>query len=173
MLFYTGIKRTASTIASTFVANIDEKKRQLRIMNDLVVESTSILNSNHDIVTLGDLLHEAWQAKRVLSAHVSNPDVDSLYEEARRAGAIGGKLTGAGGGGFLLLFVPPDRQLIVRERLSKLIHVPFGFESFGSQVIFADTEREYVHEEEERGQLEIAAFRELGLDGVLQAGGSA
>ena len=74
------------------------------------------------------------------------------------------------GGGFLLLFVPPDRQRAVRGRLSKLIHVPFGFDVFGSQVIFADAEREYVHQEQERSQLEIAAFRELGLDGALQAG---
>jgi D-glycero-alpha-D-manno-heptose-7-phosphate kinase len=172
MLFYTGIKRTASTIADTFVPNLDEKKRQLRVMNDLVVEATGILNSNEDIRAFGELLHEAWQAKRTLSAQVSNADVDSLIDEARSAGALGGKLTGAGGGGFLLLFVPPERQRALRDRLSKLIHVPFGFDTFGSQVIFADTEREYVHEEEERGQLDIAAFRELVSDRLLHAGSS-
>jgi D-glycero-alpha-D-manno-heptose-7-phosphate kinase len=161
MLFYTGIKRTASTIASTYFVNMDEKKRQLRIMNDLVAESRGILSSNQSIEAFGELLHEAWETKRRLSASVTNADVDALYDSARRAGALGGKLTGAGGGGFLLLFVPPDRQRCVREELSKLIHVPFGFEFSGSQVIFADREREYVHEEEERKHLNIAAFREL------------
>jgi D-glycero-alpha-D-manno-heptose-7-phosphate kinase len=162
MLFYTGIKRTASTIANTFINNMDEKRRHLRIMNDLVLESRTILNGTHNITGFGELLHEAWQTKRSLSPQVTNSEVDSLYEEARRAGAIGGKLTGAGGGGFLLLFVPPERQRNVREQLSKLIHVPFGFEFFGSQVIFADREREYVHEEEERNRWDVAAFRELG-----------
>lgn len=162
MLFYTGIKRTASEVASTYVGQIDEKKRHLRILSDLVAESRNILTSpNCDIAAFGHLLHEAWQTKRGLSVSVSNSDVDSLYDEARRAGAIGGKLTGAGGGGFLLLFVPPDRHDVVRERLSKLIHVPFEFEYWGSQVLFADREREYLHEEQERVHLDISAFREL------------
>lgn len=159
MLFYTGIKRTASTIASTY--NFDEKKRHLRVMNDLVTESRSILSGNQSLDGFGHLLREAWQMKRLLSPQVSNADVDSLYEEALRAGALGGKLTGAGGGGFLLLFVPPGRQRAVRERLSKLIHVPFGFDFGGSQVIFADRERDYIHEEDERRHSDIAAFREL------------
>jgi D-glycero-alpha-D-manno-heptose-7-phosphate kinase len=161
MLFYTGIKRTASTIASTIVANFDEKKRNLRIMRDLVLEARSILNSNQDLTAFGELLHEAWQMKRGLSATVTNPHIDGLYEAALGAGAVGGKITGAGGGGFLLLFVPPERQSAVRDRLSTLIHVPFGFEYFGSQIIFADSEREYAREEEERTRLNIDAFREL------------
>jgi D-glycero-alpha-D-manno-heptose-7-phosphate kinase len=162
MLFYTGIKRTASTIASSFVPNIEEKKRNLRIMRDLVVEARSILNSNQDLTAFGELLREAWQMKRALSATVTNPQVDLLMDAALSAGALGGKLTGAGGGGFLLLFVPPDRQKAVRDRLSTLIHVPFGFDHFGSQIIFADQEREYAREEEERSRLKIDAFRELG-----------
>jgi D-glycero-alpha-D-manno-heptose-7-phosphate kinase len=161
MLFYTGIKRTASTIASTFVGRMDDKRRQLRIMNDLVAEGRSILNSSQNIEAFGHLLREAWQTKRLLSSDVTNSDVDSLYDDAMRAGAIGGKLTGAGGGGFLLLFVPPERQRDVRDRLSKLIHVPFGFEFWGSQVLFADRERDYAHQEDERNHLDIAAFREL------------
>jgi D-glycero-alpha-D-manno-heptose-7-phosphate kinase len=161
MLFYTGIKRTASTVANTYVNGIDEKKRALRIMNDLVIESMSILNGSQDITAFGELLHEAWQTKRGLSAKVTNPFVDNLYEEAAAAGAIGGKLTGAGGGGFLLLFVPPHKQQAVRERLSKLIHVPFRFDFTGSQVIFADREQEYLHQEEERTRQEIEPFREL------------
>ena len=103
MLFYTGIKRTASTIAESFVNGLEDRRRQLRIMKDLVDESISIFSGGRDILGFGELLHEAWLAKRSLSAHISNSDVDALYEAARAAGAIGGKLIGAGGGGFFLL----------------------------------------------------------------------
>jgi len=161
MLFYTGIKRTAATIASSYVTSIGDKRRSLRIMNDLVTESLSILNSDQDIMAFGDLLHEAWQTKRALSTQVSNPAVDSLYDEARAAGALGGKLTGAGGGGFLLLFAPPEQHVAIRARLSSLIHVPFQFEFSGSQIIFADRERDYLDQEEARSQQQIEPFREL------------
>jgi D-glycero-alpha-D-manno-heptose-7-phosphate kinase len=166
MLFYTGIKRTASTIAETYVNDIDRRRRQLRIMKDLVDEGLAVLNSRQDLTPFGELLHEAWQAKRSLSASVSNTDVDDLYNAAISAGAIGGKLTGAGGGGFLLLFVPPDRQEQVRARLDTLIHVPFRFEFSGSQVLFADTEQEYPREEEARARQATRAFRELASPAV-------
>jgi D-glycero-alpha-D-manno-heptose-7-phosphate kinase len=87
--------------------------------------------------------------------------VDDLYETARAAGAIGGKLTGAGGGGFLLLFVPPERHADVREKLSQLVWVPFGLESGGSQVIFYDRERDYAELEADLEGRELVAFREL------------
>lgn len=143
MLFYTGIKRTASHVAESYVNEIDGKKRQLRLMRQLVDESVAILNSGQDLTAFGELLHEAWQAKRSLSAQVSNAQVDDLYQRARRAGAVGGKLTGAGGGGFFLLFVPPDRQPQVRAALSHLIYVPFQFEYSGSQIVFYDPQAEY------------------------------
>lgn len=136
MLFYTGIVRTASDVAKTYVEKISDRRRQLRIMKDLVDESISVLTGAGDIAEFGELMHEAWQAKRSLSAKVSNTEVDDLYERACHAGALGGKLTGAGGGGFLLLFVPPERQAAVRESLSHLIHVPFALENNGSQIIF-------------------------------------
>jgi len=118
MLLYTGIKRTASTIADSYVKNIDDSKRQLRIMRDLVDESLVILSGNSDLTAFGELLDEAWRAKKGLSAAVTNSDVDDLYHEAKAAGAMGGKLLGAGGGGFMLLFVPPERQQELRDRLS-------------------------------------------------------
>jgi len=161
MLFYTGIKRTASNIAGSYVNGIEERKRQLRIMKDLVDESISVLNSGQDIKGFGELLHEAWQAKRSLSSSVSNPEVDDLFELAMSAGAIGGKLTGAGGGGFLLLFVPPEHQARVRFKLNKLIHVPIKFESSGSQIIFFDREEDYLAEEKIRACQTIEAFHEL------------
>ncbi|WKZ57789.1 MAG: kinase [Bdellovibrionota bacterium] len=140
MLFYTGIKRTSSEVTKKFVDDIQAKKRQLRIMRDLVEESLEILNSRHDITALGELLHEAWDTKRGFSTMVSNPEVDNIHASAIEAGAIGGKLTGAGGGGFLLLFVPPAKQKDVCAALKHFIHVPFRFEFSGSQIIFSDSQ---------------------------------
>jgi D-glycero-alpha-D-manno-heptose-7-phosphate kinase len=162
MLFYTGIKRTASTIADTYVNDIDDKRRQLRLMRELVDEGVSILGGGQDLGGFGELLHEAWQAKRSLSATVSNSYVDDIYDQARAAGAIGGKLIGAGGGGFIVFFAPPERHAAIRERLAKLIHVPVKFEFGGSQIIFFDREEDYSAEEQARSARTIDAFRELG-----------
>lgn len=164
MLFYSGIKRTASNVAESYVNGIENKKRQLRLAKDLVDEGISILNTGQDITRFGELLHEAWEAKRSLSAQVSNPYVDEIYNEAIAAGAIGGKLTGAGGGGFVLLFVPPLRQKTVKERLNKLIHVPFKFEFSGSQIIFFDQEADYSAEEKTKAGQQIHPFQELTTD---------
>lgn len=161
MLFYSGIKRTASDVAESYVNNIDSRKRQLRILRDMVEESVSIISSDQDITAFGELLHEAWQAKRSLSNKVSNSQVDDIYERAIAAGAIGGKLTGAGGGGFMLLFVPLDKQQQVKQTLNKLIHVPFKFEFSGSQIIFFDQEIDYAAEERARANQQVQAFREL------------
>jgi D-glycero-alpha-D-manno-heptose-7-phosphate kinase len=161
MLFYTGIKRTAADIAESYVNGIEERKRQLRIMKDLVEESIAVLNNGEDISGFGELLHEAWLAKRSMSSTVSNSHVDEIYEHALSAGAVGGKLLGAGGGGFLLLFVPPCRQTRVREELNKLIYVPFKFEFSGSQIIFFDQEADYSAEERARVSQPIDCFREL------------
>ena len=164
MLFYTGIKRTASSVAESYVNGIEDKKRQLRVMKDLVDESISILNGGQDITGFGELLHEGWEAKRILSARVSNSHVDEIYDQAISAGAVGGKLVGAGGGGFLLLFVSPSQQKAVKERLNKLIYVPFKFEFSGSQIIFFDQEEDYSAEEKARVNQPIRVFQELTQD---------
>jgi len=161
MLLYTGIKRTASTIADSYVKTFDESKRHLRIMRDLLDESLSILNGSQELRGFGDLLDEAWRAKKSLSSAVTNPQVDQLYEEAKAAGALGGKLLGAGGGGFMLLFVPPDRQQEVRDRLNRSLFVPFKFEFSGSQIIFFDSEQDYSAEEKIRATQSLHEFREL------------
>lgn len=160
MMFYTGIKRTASNIAESYVRGIEERKRQLRIMKDLVEESISILNSNQEISHFGNLLHETWQIKRSLSSKVSNSYIDDLYDQAKSAGTLGGKITGAGGGGFLLLFAPPEKHEKIRELLKKVIHVPIKFEFSGSQIIFYDQETDYSAEENARACQSISAFRE-------------
>jgi D-glycero-alpha-D-manno-heptose-7-phosphate kinase len=161
MLFYTGIKRTSSNIAESYVNDMEARRRQLRIMKDLIEESISILNNGDDLRGFGELLHEAWQAKRSLSASVSNTFVDEIYESAISAGAIGGKLTGAGGGGFMLLFAPPSRHKEIREKLNTLIHVPFKIEFSGSQIIFFDSEEDYSREEEDRAARSIQSFQEM------------
>jgi D-glycero-alpha-D-manno-heptose-7-phosphate kinase len=157
MLFYTGIARTAADVARSYADDLESRRRQLRIMKELVDESVDILCSGSDIGGFGELMHEGWLAKRSLSAQVSNSAVDELYQTARNAGALGGKLTGAGGGGFLLLFVEPDRQATVREALGDRLHVPFRFESQGSQVIFYEPQA-FNNDQQSRS---IAAFTEL------------
>ena len=164
MLFYTGIKRTASDVAASYATGVEDRAGLLNRMLDYVEQSCSILNSKRDLSAFGELLHQAWLAKRSLSDKVSNPQVDSLYEAARDGGALGGKLLGAGGGGFILLFVPPERQGKIRKRFSQLIHVPFEFEFSGSQIIFFDLEEDYAKHDKARSQQQIEAFRELNPD---------
>ena len=170
MLFYTGIKRTAANIAKTYVNGIENRKRQLRITKDLVEEGISILTGGDDIRALGELLHEAWQVKSSLSDSVSNSRVDDIYQQAISAGALGGKLTGAGGGGFLLLFAPPSAHKTIQEKLDRLIHVPFKFDFSGSQIIFFDQEEDYEAAEQARWARPTVVFEELeselvGFDG--------
>lgn len=138
MLFYTGIKRTASEVADSYVGSLLEQERIMRQKQELVDEGTSFLSSSNDICGFGRLLHREWELKRGLGDQVSNGTIDGLYERARKRGALGGKITGAGGGGFMLLFVPPDAQEAVRNELREFLHVPFQFESEGSRIIFYD-----------------------------------
>lgn len=145
MLFYTGIPRVASKVAQSYVKKINNQKKQLSVMQDSVEEALSILTSKRDIKSFGELLNEFWQIKRSLSPQVSNSEIDEIYKKAQFAGSIGGKLIGAGGGGFLLLFVPPKSQKKVRESLKKLIYVPFKFEHEGSRIIFYDQQEDYSH----------------------------
>jgi D-glycero-alpha-D-manno-heptose-7-phosphate kinase len=166
MLFYTGIARTAADIARSYVDDLEARRRQLRIMKELVDESIDILASGMDIRAFGDLLHEAWQAKRSLSPSVSNSEVDELYDLAREAGALGGKLTGAGGGGFMLLFVEPDRQPDVLRAMESRIRVPFAFESAGSQIVFYEPDTDYHDAERARQFQPLAAFKELSSPSV-------
>lgn len=134
MLFFTGLSRTASQIAERLIQDIPRKKEELVKMQQMVDEGLKILNRS-DIAGFGRLLHENWQLKRGLTDGISTDYIDYLYERALKAGAMGGKLCGAGGGGFLLLFVPPEAQDRVRQEL-KLLEVPFTFEHSGSQIVF-------------------------------------
>jgi D-glycero-alpha-D-manno-heptose-7-phosphate kinase len=171
MLFYTGVRRTASVVAQSYAHGTNGKEQQMAFMSDLVTEGIAVLSGGQDITRFGKLLHEAWQAKRSFSSHVSSPFIEDIYEGALSAGAIGGKLLGAGAGGFMLLFVHPSDQVKVRERLHTLIHVPFKFEFSGSQIIFFDPEEDYTAAEQDRARRNIASFREA--DGLALTPGDA
>lgn len=164
MLFYTGIVRTASKVATAYVTNLGSKRRQLRILRDLVDESIDLLASDQPIERFGELLDEAWTTKRSLGSGISTDDVDDIYARACGAGAIGGKIAGAGGGGFLLLFVPPARQAEVLAALPELVHVPFRFESSGSQILFYDRGEDFAAAEAARSGRSIRPFRDADVD---------
>jgi len=140
MLFFTGFSRTASEIASEQIQATPNKTQELRRMQQMVDEAIHILQGEEDLAAFGRLLHEGWQVKRSLTSRISTPQIDAFYETACRAGAIGGKLLGAGGGGFLLLCVRPEEQGRVKEALRGVLHVPFRFERFGSRIIFYESE---------------------------------
>lgn len=135
MLYFTGLSRYASEIAQSKIQNFKAREAELLRMKEMVGEAISLLQSDCSIDEFGRLLHEGWTYKRNLSNKVTTPEVDEIYEVAQANGAIGGKLLGAGGGGFLLLCVPPERQSQVREKLKHLVHVPFEFESEGSRIV--------------------------------------
>ncbi len=154
LLFFTGVSRTASNIAGDKIKAIPTKTDTLRRMHEMVDEAERILCSNQDLRTFGELLDEGWQLKRQLSSKIAPDFIDDIYLRAIKAGAIGGKLLGAGGGGFMLFFVSPENKMQVCDALQDLLLVPFDFESSGSQIIFYDhlhysqmamTRRDYRH----------------------------
>ncbi len=134
MLFFTGLSRTASEIAGEQIENTHKNIEQLQAMYELVFKASYILSSNMDLDDFGRLLDSTWKLKRTLSKKISTDTVDGIYKTAISNGALGGKLLGAGGGGFILFYVPPEKQAQVKNALG-LLHVPFSFENCGSQVV--------------------------------------
>jgi D-glycero-alpha-D-manno-heptose-7-phosphate kinase len=159
MLFFTGIQRNATSVAAAYEADTPARESAMRTVRGMVDEALGLLASPGDLAPLGKLMHEAWLLKRGLGKHVTSPAIDAMYEAARKAGAHGGKLTGAGGGGFLLCVAPPERRAHIRRALDHLIYVPFELEYSGSQIIFYGREQDYPVEEEERKSGKIAAFQ--------------
>jgi D-glycero-alpha-D-manno-heptose-7-phosphate kinase len=135
LLFFTGISRFASEIEKSKIVNFNSKKIELTKMHEMVDISIDILvNQNKNINDFGYLLNEGWQYKKSLSNLVSNNEVDQIYEIAIKAGALGGKLLGAGGGGFIIFYAPQEKHAAIIKQLNHLIHVPFKFENLGSTV---------------------------------------
>lgn len=137
MLFFTGFPRNASEVAAEQIKLTPQKNQELSRMRALVDEGVKILtNGQTNIEEFGKLLHESWLLKRGLSSKITNQHIDKIYKQAQLSGALGGKLLGAGGGGFMLFFVRPQDQPRVKSALSNILQVPFKFENAGSQVIY-------------------------------------
>ncbi|MFO7633018.1 MAG: GHMP kinase [Caldilinea sp.] len=135
MLFYTNVPRKAESVLSEQRDNIEDRRTLLREMKRMVAIGRAALEDG-EIDDFGILLHEAWQLKKQLASKVSNSAIDELYDAATRAGALGGKITGAGGGGFLLLYCPREKQDDVRDALYDLPELPFHLERDGTKIIF-------------------------------------
>jgi D-glycero-alpha-D-manno-heptose-7-phosphate kinase len=143
-LYFTGFSRTASEIAQEQLRMTPHKERELTAMLQLVDEAEGILtNLKRPIEEIGKLMHESWKIKRSLTGKITNASIDEIYDAGLSAGAIGGKLLGAGGGGFMLFFVSPEKREALRLRLKKLLCVPFSFSTRGSDVIAYEPEEEY------------------------------
>jgi D-glycero-alpha-D-manno-heptose-7-phosphate kinase len=154
-LFFTGFSRTASEIAQEQVKVTPSKQRELSAMLELVDEAEKILTDEHrPLDDFGRLLDEGWKIKRGLTSKISNSRIDEIYEAGLKAGALGGKLLGAGGGGFMLFYVAPERREALRNALSSLLCVPFGFSNRGGQVVVYEPEASYDKElSEHRGEI--------------------
>lgn len=135
LLFYTNVARKAESILTEQAQNINDRLAVLRAMKTLALQAKACLQAGQ-VEELGYLLDESWQLKKQLASGVSSPLIDELYAAARKAGALGGKITGAGGGGFLLLYCPIEKQDRVRTALAALPELPFRLEPDGSKVIF-------------------------------------
>ncbi len=136
MLFYTGQTRSASKVLSEQKSNAQKNRENLREMAKLAYQAKASLEQGRPIKNFAEILHQGWELKRTLAAGISASEIDLQYERARKAGALGGKILGAGGGGFLLMLCPPELQSRVREELKELRQVPIAFESWGSKIIF-------------------------------------
>lgn len=137
MLFFTGFSRFSADIQTDTKKNIGNNTERLLKMKSMVDEAEKILvDETCDLDDFGRLLHESWMLKRSTGSKISTGEIDKIYDRAMNAGALGGKLLGAGGGGFVLLYVPKEKQEIVRKELKELLLVPFKFEEEGTSVIY-------------------------------------
>ncbi len=136
LFLYTGISRFASEVAKTKINNFKLKETELKTIKNMVNEATLILqNKNTPIKEFGDLLNESWLLKKSLSSLVSSTEIDNIYNAAIKSGAYGGKLLGAGSGGFMIFIAPPEKHLAIKNSLIDYLHVPFNFDHDGSKVV--------------------------------------
>ncbi len=141
LMIYTGLSRHASEIAAEQVSSMGDKTAEMRAMRSMVDEGEKILAGTGSLREFGSLLDEAWQRKRSLSSKIAPAMVNEMYDAARKAGAVGGKLLGAGGGGFMLIFVEPEKRAAVLRALETLLPVPFKFERGGTQLVLYEAEQ--------------------------------
>ena len=144
ILLYTGFKRTAQNIAKNYVCKLTKsKKSHILAISNFVTEAENILRKG-DLNDFGKLLHESWLEKKSLSSSITNFNIDEIYNNAINKGALGGKLLGAGGGGFFLFYVPYFRQKNFIKYFAKLINVPFKFSSTGSKIMFKNIDKKII-----------------------------
>ena len=142
MLFFTGFSRFSAEIQKEIKQNIKERFAQLDEMKSLVYEAKNILeDKNSDLNEFGKILDYTWQLKRQTGSKISTNSIDEMYERAIKAGATGGKLMGAGGGGFLLFYVEKDKQDVVKKALDNLLLIPFDFENTGTEIVYYSPEQ--------------------------------
>ena len=140
MLFYAGANRLSSELAQKIIDNIPARERNLRQMRELVDRAATVLEGDGDLDEFGYLMHENWMLKRELSNAVSTDAIDAIYDTAINSGALGGKLMGAGGTGFMVFYVREEHQDAVHNSLSNYLHVPFKFENKGSALVYSASE---------------------------------
>ena len=138
MLFYTGLTRKANTILNEQQARTEEKFETLKKMKEIALELKNCTNEEYLLDHFGDFLHRNWELKKGLVTSINNPQIDVYYQKALKAGAEGGKILGAGGGGFLLLYCKERRQNEVRQALKELRETPFSFEPQGSKIVYLE-----------------------------------
>lgn len=136
LVLYTGVTRSASGVLAEQKSNTDKKRETLRTMRDLAFRMKQSLEAGDSIRRSGELLHEGWNLKKTLASGISAGQIDDWYDRAMAAGAYGGKILGAGGGGFLMVLCPPDKQARVCAELSELKPVKMKFDPFGSRIVF-------------------------------------
>ena len=141
LLFFTGKTRRASKVLKKQQSNTESRRPALRRLCEIAHEMRDILSAGNDLNQFGRLLHQAWETKKTLEGSISNGEIDHIYQRGIESGALGGKLLGAGDGGFVLFFCEPQLQSRLRESLADLIEVPFQMEPEGSKVIFVDGDR--------------------------------
>lgn len=135
MLFFTGTTRNGTQLATKTIANLSKKRETLLKMRNTVDQGLDILTGNKPIELFGELLHEAWREKCELNPETTNDLISHIYQTAKTNGAIGGKLLGSGGSGFVLIFAPPEKHDVITKKLSQYLPVPFKFENEGSSII--------------------------------------
>jgi D-glycero-alpha-D-manno-heptose-7-phosphate kinase len=136
LLFYTGRTREARTVLERQNLKTAANRAGLRELCRIAVFMRDVLRAGHELKEFGELLHEAWRIKRTLESSITSPEIDELYERGIRAGALGGKLLGAGGGGFLLFFCEPEKQEPLRRAMAGAAEIQFAFEPQGSKIIY-------------------------------------
>jgi D-glycero-alpha-D-manno-heptose-7-phosphate kinase len=135
LLFFTTLTRRASDVVATQLTRLEDNQNTLKLMRHMVDRGWDILTGAGSLVPFGELLHEAWMAKMSLASNVSNEHINAMYQKARDVGAVGGKLLGAGGGGFLLLFAPPERHNKIRSAFPSDQEIRVRLNAPGSEII--------------------------------------